>query len=277
MTSILDLLKSKVQKTKLQYIPRSYDLVGDIAIVEIKDEVKKHEKEIAKAIMAIHKNIFVVAKKASAMSGEFRTRKLKIIAGERRTETLYKEHDCIMRLDVAKAYFSSRLSNERKRIAELIKPKENVLVFFAGVGPFALVIAKKNPKASVTGIELNHVAVNYFKENIYLNKLKNCEAILGDVKRQARKFANSANRILMPLPQSAETFLDAAFTVAKNKAVVHFYNFAPADDPFSQAKEKISAAAKKNKCKIKIVNEKIVRPYAPHIVQVCIDFQVLGC
>ena len=80
-STVKDILAKKVPKSKLEYVPRSYDLVGDIAIVEIKKEVKGYEKGIAEAIMQIHKNINIVAKKAGAMKGEYRTRKLKIIAG----------------------------------------------------------------------------------------------------------------------------------------------------------------------------------------------------
>jgi len=274
MNTINDILKSKIPKGKMQFIPRSFDLIGSIAVVEIKNEVKKYEKKIAEAIMQLHKPVRTVAKKASSMHGEFRVRKVKIIAGEHSTETIYREHGVAMKLDVAKTYFSVRLSHERERISSLVKDKENVLVMFAGVGPFALVIAKKKPRANVVGIELNPTATKYFKENVKLNKLDNCIAIKGDVRKIIpKKFKNWADRVLMPLPKSAETFLDVAFKAAKKNATVHFYNFG-AEEDFEEIREKIAMAAKKSGANIKIMNEKIVRPYAPHIVQVCIDFRV---
>ncbi|HLC68920.1 MAG TPA: class I SAM-dependent methyltransferase family protein [Candidatus Bilamarchaeaceae archaeon] len=273
MVSILDLLSSQVPKARQPYLPRSYDLLGSIAIVDIKPEVRKYSKKIAQAILELHKPVRTVLQKASAMHGTYRVRKLKWLAGEKTTETAYKEHGVNMRLDVAKTYFSVRLSNERLRIAERVKPGENVLVFFAGVGPFALVIAKKQPRCSVIGIELNPHATRYFKENVLLNKLQNCTAVKGDVKRLARKYKGWAHRILMPLPKGAEDFLDAAFLAAKHGCVVHFYQFAKAEDPFGDAKKKILDAAKRNRCRVKILNEKTVRPYAPKIVQVCVDFK----
>ncbi len=273
--NLVDILKSKIPKSKLAFVPRSFDLIGSIAVVNIKPEVKKYEKEIAKAIMQLHNPVKTVLKKASTMHGEYRVRKVKFIAGEKSTETLYRENNVAIKLDVAKTYFSVRLSHERERIAALVKDKENVLVMFAGVGPFALVIAKKYPKVNVVGIELNPNAAKHFEENIELNKLTNCTAICGDVRKFiSRKFKNWANRILMPLPKSAETFLDVAFKAAKNNAIVHLYNFGAEENAFEQVKQKINKAAKKSKVKIKILNENIVRPYAPHIVQVCVDFKI---
>lgn len=272
--NILDILSKKIPKSKLRLVPRSYDIIGGIAVVEIKNELNCYAKAIAQAIMKVHKPIETVVRKTSAMQGRYRVRKIKRIAGKKTTVTNYKEHGVMMQLDAAKVYFSVRLSNERKRIVEMVKPKENVLVFFAGVGPFALVIAKKRPNCNVIGIELNPVAAKYFKQNIEMNKLANCTAVKGDVKKLARKYANSADHILMPLPKGAENFLDVAFLTAKNGCTIHFYQFADSNRPFVKAKEKISAAAKRNKCKIRILNKKIVRPYAPDIVQVCTDFKV---
>lgn len=276
MSGFQELLGSKIPKSRMRYAPRSFDLVGDICIVEIKDDVRKYEKKIAGAIMQLHKNVKVIAKKASAMHGEFRVRKLRVISGEKRTETVYKESGCLMKLDVARAYFSVRLSHERERIAALVKDGENVLVMFAGVGPFALVIAKKNPRANVTGIELNPVAARYFEENIRLNKTHNCISIKGDVRKVIpARFNSHFDRVLMPLPKSAEDFLGVAFKAAKNNAAVHFYNFGAEETVFEDVRKKIDNAAKKARVRIKILNERIVRPYAPHIVQMCIDFQVV--
>ena len=41
---------------------------------------------------------------------------------------------------------------------------------FAGVGPFAIEIAKSHPRASVLAIELNPSAYGYMLKNIRLNK-----------------------------------------------------------------------------------------------------------
>ena len=142
--SLKEALSSKFSEEELRHLTKAFDIIGDIAIIEIPDELVSREKEIAEAIMQVHRNVKVVAKKLGGMTGEYRVRPLKIIAGENRTETEYHENGCRMRFDVAKTYFSVRLSHERERIAAQVKDGENILALFAGVGPFPLVIARKN-------------------------------------------------------------------------------------------------------------------------------------
>jgi tRNA (guanine37-N1)-methyltransferase len=78
----------------------------------------------------------------------------------------------------------------------------------------------------------------------------------------------------MPLPHSAERFLDCAFLAATPSCIIHFYSIANENNPFAEAEMKIKEEAKKAGKQVSILNRHIVRPYAPHIVQVVLDFQV---
>ncbi|MEM2909039.1 MAG: class I SAM-dependent methyltransferase family protein [Candidatus Bilamarchaeaceae archaeon] len=269
------LLSGVLTQEELKNLITSYDVVGDIAIIEIPEELQHKESEIANAILKANKRIKVVARKCGKVESEFRVRPLKIIAGENRTETLHTEHGCRMRLDVAKVYFSVRLSHERKRIAELVKPGERILALFAGVGPFPLIIAKSQPSANVVAIELNPAAVRYMKENIKLNKIKNIIVEMGDARAIVlSKYKDFADRILMPLPRSADQFLDVAFAGAKNGCVVHIYAFGPIENPYEGIEKRIFEEARRAKLAVEIKNRRIVRPYAPKVVQVVLDFLV---
>lgn len=269
--ALLDFLDDE----ELENLVTSYDMVGDIAIIDIPEELESKEKEIANALLETNKRLKVVAKKLGKVESEFRVRPLKVIAGEKRTETLYMEHGCRMKVDVANVYFSVRLSTERKRIAELVKPGENILALFAGVGPFPIVISKKHPDTEIVAIELNPEGVKYMKENIKLNKMDNITAVQGDAREVVlEKYKNFADRILMPLPRSADKFLDVAIAGAKNGCIVHVYSFAPIENPYEDIEKRISEEAENAGVAAEIVNKKIVRPYAPKIVQVVIDFKV---
>jgi tRNA (guanine37-N1)-methyltransferase len=271
-----DALAKTLTKKEMGSLVTSFDIIGDIAIIDIPESLEKKEGEIANAVLAVHKNVKVVAKKTGAMSGEFRVRPLKVIAGENRTETIYREHGVRMRLDVASVYFSVRLSAERKRIAGLVMPGETILALFAGVGPFPLVISRTHPDARIVAVELNPEAVRYMEGNIKLNKSRNIEAVLGDARDVVFKnYRNFADRVLMPLPKSADSFLDAAIAGVKDGGTVHFYAFAPEEDPYSDAEKKIREEAKKAGASVSFLNERIVRPYAPRVVQVAIDFRVI--
>lgn len=273
--SFKEMLSEIVGESK-EGIFSSYDIVGDIAVLEIPDNLRSKEKKIADALLKANRNIKVVLRKESGMEGEYRVRRFGFLAGEKRTETTYNEHGVRMRLDLAKVYFSPRLSHERGRIAEKVKPGENVLVMFAGVGPFALVIAKKQKEAKVYGIELNPEAVKYFEENIKLNGMAGgVEAILGDVRKVVpERFAGVADRVLMPLPKSAEDFLDVAILAAKRGGIIHFYTFVNRADGKEAAEKKALGAGRKAGKKIEILESREVRPFSPSTVQVVVDFRI---
>jgi len=285
--SVKDALSARhaLSDSDVAKVIRSYDCVGDIAIAEIPDELVSKQAVIAKAIMAQNGHIKVVCRKDSPMLGKYRVRKLSIIAGEKRTTTTYRESGCSFAFDVAKVYFSVRLSHERLRIASLAKPKEKTLALFAGVGPFPIVIAKRKPKAEIVGIELNPVAVKSFQKNILLNKTANVVAIKGDVNKIVPKdYRGWADRIIMPLPHSAGDFLEAACAGANPKGcTIHFYGFvetkAKGETEFHKdiyaplvklAKEKCAKAG----YSCRIANKRVVRPFAAYVVQVVLDLKV---
>lgn len=271
--NVKDILAETIGKENAEKLYSSFDIVGDIAVIDLPEGMEKYDKDVADAILKVHKNVKVVAKKAGSVEGEFRIRPLKIVAGENRTETIYREHGCAMKLDLARVYFSVRLSAERKRIAEQVAPKEKILALFAGVGPFPLVIAKKHPDVEIVAVELNPVAVKYMQENIKLNKINNIVVEEGDAREIVlKKYKNYADRIIMPLPKSADKFLDVAFFAAKKNCIVHIYGFAPEENPFADLERKIKEESNR---KVKILNRKIVRPYAPRVVQVVIDFEIV--
>ncbi len=269
----------------------SFDTVGDIALLDIPESLESREKLIAQTVMRLNSHIKVVAKKKSAMKGEYRVRELEVIAGQKRTETIYKESGCLFKLDLAKVFFSPRLSFERLRVAKMVKPNKNALVLFAGVGPFAIVIAKKQPSAKVAGVELNPAAIKYFNENIALNKMEGrVRAVEGDVdKIVPKKFADWADYIHMPAPHTATEFLDSALRAARKGCIITFYGFERTDgktEPYvmgaegrilvSPVRARVQEACKRNKRKCKIIFEREVRTYAPNVIQNAVDFQVLN-
>ena len=246
----------------------SFDIVGDIAIFQT--DISKKEAE---ALLKEHKNLKVILKKTKKYSGVYRLPKLKVIAGEKRKETTYKENNAIMKLDVEKCYFSPRLANERLRIAKLVKKNESVLVMFSGVGPYPIVIAKNSKPKEIYSIELNPTAYNYQKENIILNKIKNINLFKGDVKKIIHKLNKKFDRVLMPLPKGGEDFLDVALKAAKKGAVVHFYDFLN-EKEFNLAKEKIDKACKKARKSYKILNLVKCGQFGPGIYRVCADSRI---
>ena len=248
----------------------SFDIIGSkekaVAIVEIPEG--KDEVEIAEEIMRKHKNVKSVLKKASARKGTFRTRKLELIKGEKNTEVLHIESGCKFKLDPRKVYFSPREGTERLRIASTVKPHETILVMFAGVGPYPIIITKKNPSINkVIAIELNPHAYRYMIENIRINKLsEKIIPILGDVREKCRDWFNKCDRVVMPLPHEAEKFLNIGVKCLKRKGFIHLYFIEKEEKVDEKVKELISRIKRKVSYKVRKV-----LPYAPRVNKYCLD------
>ncbi len=167
---------------------RAFDVLGNVALVKFPREFKqKEKKKFAEKILKDNCAVRTVLEKLGKVKGRLRKISTKVLAGERTKEVLYKENGCVFRFNVDKTYFSPRLSNERKEIASKIKKGDEVLVMFAGVAPFSIVIAKNSKAKKVFSNEINREANKYAKLNIELNKLKRkVELISGDIKRVAK-------------------------------------------------------------------------------------------
>lgn len=264
---------------------RGYDVIGSkgkaIAIIEVRDEDAEAglDKAIAERIMKSNKHIVSVLKKESAREGEFRMREYSLIAGDDNTEVLHMENGYKLLVDPQKAYFSNRESTERMRIALQVQPSEVVMVMFAGIGPYAIAIAKAQPNVEkVIAVEINSEAVRYMEHNIRINKLSHkILPVQGDVREACEPWYGKCDRVLMPLPLGAGGFLDIAAKCAKRGAVVHLYGWGnEADGSVYAATEKaIEGFAKKNGMRYEIVGRRRVLPYAPGRYKVCVEFKVL--
>lgn len=270
LENISSALKGTLTKEELGRVSKSFDVIGSVAVLEIGLSAEK-EKLAAEAMLKAFPAIKSVCKKAGAIEDEYRVRPIKVLAGNG-TETIYTEHGCRMKLDVARVYFSPRLSTERLRVAKQVRPGEKVLVMFAGVGPYALLIARQQPSARVWAVEKNPAGVKYLKENIGLNKLEGrVEAFLGDVREVVPKLGMKFDRIAMPLPKGAGDFLDVAFEAAKDGGIVHFYGFGSAG---SDAVKTIEEAAKRAGIKLKILASKTCGEIGPKTYRLVVDAQI---
>jgi tRNA (guanine37-N1)-methyltransferase len=249
----------------------AYEHIGDIAIID-RQQAQAHR--VAQVLLKQNR-IKTVLQAESSVTGEYRTRSVSILAGEKRTKTLYRENKCRYLIDLSRVYFTPRLSTERARIADKINDGEIVVDMFAGVGPFSILIAKRYPRAHVIAIDKNPDAIRYLKENVKLNKVENIKIIDRDA-RDAVKEISGADHVIMNLPHSAIEFLDAAFGVLKNGGIIHFYAIAHENDLFDGILKRIEAVAGLSGLQIVPLDKRIVRPYAPYQFNICIDFQVLS-
>ncbi len=208
----------------------SFDIVGDIAIIKLPPIAASLEnaQNIAQAIMTVHKNVKTVLSQSSSITGDYRLRRLVHVAGENKTRTVHKESDCMFAVDVTKCYFSPRLSHERRRIAQIVKPSETVVNMFAGVGCFSILIAKSQPSARIYSIDINPAAVEFMQENVRRNRVfGQVVPLLGDSKQIVEEHLQGvADRVLMPLPEKALEYLPCVVSALKpTGGWIHFHSF----------------------------------------------------
>jgi tRNA (guanine37-N1)-methyltransferase len=209
--------ESKIKDISSIY--NSFDVIGDIAVIKLPFPSNEKAKIVAESIMESNKGVRTVLLQKSKILGEHRLRKLGYIAGIKKTFATYKEHNCTFKVNLETCYFSPRLSGERLRISKLIQPKETIINMFAGVGSFSILIAKQMPSAKIYSIDINPEAIKFMEQNIKVNRVYGkVIPLFGDSKGIIlNQLQNSANRVLMPLPEKAIDYLPFAFFSLKNQ------------------------------------------------------------
>jgi tRNA (guanine37-N1)-methyltransferase len=278
-TSLEVTLEKELPSTLMHLVPRALDVIGDIAVVEVAPELIEYKKVIGEAILKVHPNIKSVLAKTGAVTGIYRLRQVEHIAGEQKTATIHKEYGCSFNVDVAKAYFSPRLSTEHKRVSLIVQSNETVLDLFAGVGPFSILIGKNHVDSRVYAVDLNPYAIELLKKNVRLNRVENrVFPIVGDARQVVhQKLAQTANRVIMNLPERADTFIDVACSAVKpGGGIIHFYGFLKYPDSIEDSKKKFAAAVKESgRQVIEFLCAKGIRETAPFEWQFVLDSRIL--
>ena len=221
--------------------------MGNIAILKFPRRTLWIVKKLkAKKFLKENKTVTTVVEKIEGFSGELRTLKTKHLAGIKTKETTYKENQCIFKFNIDESYFSPRLSNERKIIADevvkLSKKNTKILVMFAGISPYPIIIAKKlkqaKKHATIISNELNKKANKESERNVKLNKLQNYIAFSnGDAKKLPTKIKYKFDIILMPRPNLKDTFLKTALKLSKKGTKILYHGFGTKEEVLNEIKK----------------------------------------
>ena len=270
-------LQDKLPADLLAKVPQAFDIIGDIVVIDIPPQLKPYQDVIGEAILQTQKNVKTVLAKAGDISGIFRVRDYDFIAGEHKTQTVHREFGCQYHVDIAKAYFSPRLSHEHERVASLVQDGEVVVDLFAGVGPFSVLIGKRNPK--VYAVDLNPDAVELLKVNVRVNRVENrVFPILADAREIASaKLKGTADRVIMNLPETAIDFVDATCNAIKLQGgVAHFYGIVRSPDTIEELEQRFTGLVEKHGRKVEaFLYAKSIRETAPFESQVVLDAKIV--
>jgi tRNA (guanine37-N1)-methyltransferase len=141
----VDQVLSKILPKHLSEIPSSFEVIGHLAHITLREEYYPYKYIIGRIILDKNKGIKVVVNKTGTIQNEFRTFPMEILAddrpgpldngqdtahGDTKKKNLWvevREDGCRFQLDFEKVYWNSRLQYEHKRIVHLIGGKSRPL------------------------------------------------------------------------------------------------------------------------------------------------------
>ncbi len=258
------------------------EIIGDIAVIRKPFNLDVDSlRPLAEKILEMVPHVKSVWCAVGEVSGEYRVREYVHLAGEKRSETIYKELGCLFKLDIRKVYVSPRLNYEHRRVMMQVSSGEVVVNMFAGVGLFSIIIAKHRSPRKVYSIDINPDAYRYMVENIRLNKLEGVVIpLLGDAARVVKnQLIGVADRVLMPLPGLSYEYLEYAILSLKPgyPRYIHVYEFTTAmkgEDPIRKVEERFTGKLSRLSINHRVMFKRVVRTVGPRKYQVVLDIVV---
>jgi tRNA (guanine37-N1)-methyltransferase len=221
-------LAGVIPDDKISLLSDRYEVIGDLAVLDIPAGLEAYQDDIALALISKRKNIRTVLRKSGKIEGAGRLAAFEVLIG---SNTITEHHECgyRYRMDVAKVFFNSRLGTERMRVAAQVRPGERVLVPFCGVGPFVVPAAARG--ASVVAVDQNPDAIRWLFQNLVLNRVfGQVRAVRDDAFRIPRFVEPGFDRVIVPTPYGSDRILTILTGMTKKGGNIHFYTFKPEDE-----------------------------------------------
>ncbi len=258
---IKEALEDLLDPHELELIGSSYDIIGGIAVIELPSELSGIKSDIGDVLLR-WLPVRTIAVKRSPTLGRKRVKELEVIAGKRDLSTVHKENGLEFSVDLSNVFFNPRLSTERERVRNLCNDEDIIIDMFAGVGPFSITIAARSEKEPrVFAIDINPHAMKHLIRNIRMNGTSGVTAILGDAGKEAPRIAylqGKADRVIMNLPKSSNTYLVPALESLKPGGTVHYYRLLENDNPLETIRTELN-----HKWDLEIKDLRKVESYSP--------------
>jgi tRNA (guanine37-N1)-methyltransferase len=275
--SLVKALENVLPSDLLSCLPRSLDVVGSIAIIDIPPELEAWKHRVGNAVLQVNRNVETVLAKAGRVQGKHRLRHYEVIAGTGETKVVHREYGCTYQVDPTEAYFTPRLSEERRRVAEQVREGETIVDMFASVGPFAIQIAKTCENVTVYAVDVNEKAYYFLKRNIRANGVEKAVIpVLGDIRVLVKRFEGVSDRVILDLPEKASDFVDVACRLLKpGGGRMHYYCFQSEPSVLEKAEERFRGRiVKTNRILQDIVYKRPLRQIASRRWQVVLDASI---
>jgi len=258
---------------ELEHVPGSWAIVGDVVLVRIPEACPRPE-EVGEALLELQGAETVLSR--AGIDGPHREPDVSVLAGSGDAETIHTEHGTKYALDLTEVMFSPGNKAERVRMHEVVEPEERVLDMFAGIGYFALPMARAG--AAVTAVERNPTAFRYLIENAMLNEVsERLEPFRADCRDVVEWHADpattvdvSADRIVMGHYEAHE-YLESALAVVEDGGALHMHAAVPDAELPDRPVSRLEDAAKDAGRSVDDVGVRRVKSYSEGVWHVVVD------
>lgn len=266
----------------------SFSQVGHIVHVNLRDKVLPFKQIVGQVLLDNVPNCKSVVNKLNSIDNVYRNFLLELLAGEENYQALVKENGVSFEFDFSKVYWNSRLSTEHERIVQSVQPNDIVYDVFAGVGPFAVPIAKKK-QCRVLANDLNPDSAKWLEHNKKLNKIGSnlevfnkdakdfiLEEIRVDLEKELIREGKRTLRVVMNLPEMGKEFLKYfqglisdqelldKWNPSDRPVLINVYCFVRGEDLLLAAQESVEEQLQSKLTPEQIQSIKFVRNVAPN-------------
>ena len=252
--------------------PSSWAVIGDVVLARFGDCDRR--EAVGEALLELHRNATTVLDRRG-ISGAHREPDVEVLAGEGDTETVHTEHGTEYAMDLAAVMFAPGNKAERARMGEVVDPDERVLDMFAGIGYFALPMARAG--AQVTAVERNPVAFQYLTENAKRNGVaERMELLLGDCREIVPLRVEAGeryDRVVMGY-YDAHEYLGPALSALRDGAWIHMHEATPEALLWDRPVERLESAAAAAGRTVEIEARRRVKSHSEGVAHVVIDATV---
>nr|XP_031309676.1 tRNA (guanine(37)-N1)-methyltransferase isoform X1 [Camelus dromedarius] len=276
-----------------QDVTSGFSRVGHIAHLNLRDHQLPFKHLIGQVMIDKNPGITSAVNKINNIDNTYRNFQMEVLAGEENMMTKVRENNYTYEFDFSKVYWNPRLSTEHSRITQLLKPGDVLFDVFAGVGPFAIPVAKKN--CTVFANDLNPESYKWLLHNCKLNKvdqkvkifnLDGEDFLQGPVREELMQQLGPLSKerkhsvhIVMNLPAKAIEFLSAFKSLLDGQPcssellpIVHCYSFSKDANPAKDVQERAGTVLGISLEACSSVH--LVRNVAPNKEMLCITFRI---
>uniref|UniRef100_A0A8P0STN4 tRNA (guanine(37)-N1)-methyltransferase n=1 Tax=Canis lupus familiaris TaxID=9615 RepID=A0A8P0STN4_CANLF len=276
-----------------QDVTSGFSRVGHIAHLNLRDHQLPFKHLIGQVMIDKNPGITSAVNKINNIDNTYRNFQMEVLSGEENMMTKVRENSYTYEFDFSKVYWNPRLSTEHSRITELLKPGDVLFDVFAGVGPFAIPVAKKN--CTVFANDLNPESHKWLLHNCKLNKvdqkvkvfnLDGKDFLQGPVRKELMEQLGPLSKerkhsvhIVMNLPAKAIEFLNVFKSLLDGPScntellpIVHCYSFSKDPNPAEDVQQRAGAILGISLEACSSVHP--VRNVAPNKEMLCITFRI---